>query len=411
MKRLIALFLVILLTASAASCSLRRIGGDEAAGGIPDTPEVTDIATDTPTEPVPADTAAETKADVITKLSFVGAGDNIVYFGNVRDAASLAVSGGRKYNFKPTYGNVANIIADADIAFINQETLMCGDGYDFTYYPMFNGPQDMGNDLEELGFDVVNIATNHMLDKGAAGLGATISFWKSMKPLMIGGYENEDDFNNIRIYEKSGVRIAFLAFTFSTNGITKASSSDIVIPYLDEARITAQVTAAKEVSDFVIVSAHWGQENVFTPNDEQKTYAKLMADLGIDAVIGHHPHVIQPIEWIDGKDGNHMLCVYSLGNFMAEMAFDYNLVGGFVTFDITKKNDDHATLDNVRFVPTVFHYPSNFYNNKIYLMENYTDALASSHGISFYGNRTTLARLKKYVTDTISPDYLPDFIK
>lgn len=273
----------------------------------------------------------------IKEVSFLGCGDNIIYKGNVKEAASNAKAGGRTYNFKPTYALVADRIEKADIAFINQETVMAGDGYELSYYPMFNSPQDVGYDLQELGFDVVGIANNHMLDKGAKGLEKTIAFWKNMEGvLLIGGYDSREDYDTVRVLEKNGIKIAFLAYTYGTNGLTKAASSPVVIPYINEDDITRQVAAAKNAADAVIVSVHWGDEGSFKPNDAQKRTAQLFADCGVTAIIGHHPHVIQPVEWITGKNGNKTLCVYSLGNFAAEQAYDYNMVGGMISFDLVQ---------------------------------------------------------------------------
>ena len=113
----------------------------------------------------------------VKRVSFVGCGDNIIYYDNVRDARSLS-EGDEKYNFKPMYEPVKEMIETADIAFINQETVMAGDGYELSYYPRFNSPRKVGYDLLETGYDVINIANNHMLDKGADGLLNTIEFWK-----------------------------------------------------------------------------------------------------------------------------------------------------------------------------------------------------------------------------------------
>lgn len=364
-------------------------------------------------------TAAETEPpeDVIKKSSFMGVGDNIIYYGNVRDAKKVAQDNGssRTYDFKHSFSDLVPYIEAADIAFINQETLMCGEGYDFSYYPTFNGPQDMGYDLCELGFDVINIANNHMLDKGASGLEATIKFWKERVAesgvTMIGGYEDSSDYDNICVLESNGIKIAFLTFTYWTNGISISSSSSIVIPYMSEAEISSKIAAAKEISDFVIVSMHWDTENTFTPTSVQKNYAKLVADCGADVIIGHHPHVIQPIEWIEGKNGNKTLCVYSLGNIMAEQDHDYQMVGGIITFDIVQVNDEHPTVENVLFTPTVFDHTSNFYNNHIYIMENYTAEQAASHGLSAYGVYTSLDKLKGYVTSTIDKQFLPEYLQ
>ena len=352
-------------------------------------------------------------SDVIKNVSFIGCGDNIIYAGNIKDARSKALPGGRQYNFKPMYENVADIIESADIAFINQENVMCGEGYEISYYPMFNSPQELGYDLQELGYDVVNIANNHMLDKDSAGLEKTIEFWKNMDGvLMIGGYENEEDYDNLRILESNGIKIAFLSYTYGTNGLTKSASSDVVIPYIDDEDIIRQTANAKQNADVVLVSVHWGYEGAFTPNSEQKRVAKLFADCGVDAIIGHHPHVLQPVEWIEGKDGNRTLCVYSLGNFMAEQAYDYNMVGGIISFDIVQIADAEPYIDNVLFTPTVFHFPSNFYNNTIYLMEDYTPELAAVHGVrTFYKHTLTYDRLIEYATDTIDEQFLPEFLK
>ena len=251
------------------------------------------------------------------KISFLGAGDNIVYFGTVRDAQRFGSADGRKYNFKPIYSEVADLIKNSDVAFINQETLMCGDGYQFTYYPTFNGPQDMGYDLVELGFDVVNIANNHMLDKSSLGLEKTIAFWDTQPVTLVGGYKNKDDYNNVRVHEYQGIKIAFLSYTEHTNGIYPSAKYDAHIPYLKEADIQGQVNDAKSKADLVFVTVHWGDEGSFKPNAVQKDYAQKFADAGVDVIIGHHPHVVQPVEWITGNGGNKTLCVYSLGNFIS----------------------------------------------------------------------------------------------
>ena len=398
-----------LKTALLALCLLLPLAASSCAGSRPFPGDVLAAASGTPSEVL----SEPDFSDVMKTVSFVGCGDNIIYAGNIKDARAKALPGGRQFNFKPMYEKVADIIESADVAFINQENVMAGEGYEISYYPMFNAPQELGYDLVELGYDVVNIANNHMLDKGAKGLGKTIEFWKSMDDvLMIGGYENEDDFDNIRVLEVNGIRIAFLSYTYGTNGIAKAASSDVVIPYIDDQDIIRQTALAKQKADFVIASVHWGYEGAFKPNEEQKRTAKLFADCGVDAVIGHHPHVLQPVEWITGKEGNRMLCVYSLGNFMAEQAYDYNMVGGMISFDIVQIADGKPYLENVLFTPTVFHFPSNFFNNTIYRMEDYTPALAAVHGVrGFYRHTLTYERLLSYATDTIDDEFLPEFLR
>jgi len=345
------------------------------------------------------------------RVSFKGVGDNIIYYGNVRDAASCALPGGRKYNFSPSYTSVAPMIQDADIAFINQETLMCGDGYALSYYPRFNGPQDLAYDLAEAGFDVVNIANNHMLDKGASGLSSTMNFWNGIEGItLIGGYKDMEDYSDVRIITVNDIRIAFLSYTFSTNGLTLPSSSSLIIPFPEENVVDKQIVYAKENADYIIVSVHWGEENTFVPNEEQKNFALFLSERGVDVILGHHPHVIQPIEWLERPDGGRTLCVYSLGNFMAEMAYDYHMLGGIISFDIVQNNTGVRT-ENVLFIPTVFYHTRTFYKNHVYLMSEFTSELEASHGLSYYNRTLSLKNLRKYLNNTISDEFLPDEFK
>ena len=137
-----------------------------------------------------------------------------------------------------------------------------------------------------------------------------------------------------------------------------------------------------------------------------------MADNGADVIIGHHPHVIQPIEWIEGANGNKTLCVYSLGNFLHEQDREYNVLGGMISFDIQKINQDRATVENVEFIPTVCHYPANFYNNKVYLLENYTEQMAKAHAVgTYYHNQMSLGGIISLLKNTISAEFLPESFK
>lgn len=372
------------------------------------TPQGAVAITEAETENGSETAATESNEPVYNRVSFVGCGDNIIYYGNVRDAQSLS-DGSRKYNFKPMFEQVKEKIENADIAFINQETVMAGEGYTLSYYPRFNSPGDVGYDLVELGYDVINIANNHMLDKGAAGLERTIEFWKNMDCLMIGGYENEADYDNVRVLEKNGIKTAFLAYTYFTNGISKGKDSELAIPYLCDADIVRQTEIAGERADFIIASVHWGDEGAFVPNSEQKRVAQLLSDCGVDVILGHHPHVIQPVEWITGKNGNRTLCVYSLGNFAAEQEYAYNMVGGIIEFDIVSKDNGKPYVENPVFNPTVFHFNSRFYENTVYLMQDYTEELAAKHGVrTYYKNSLSVQMLHNYVKKYISKEFLPE---
>ncbi len=397
MKRLYSLFFAVFFLLTA--CHQKQNVTDNSTENLAEQSNIIESA------------VSEEKAEIAEyRQSFIACGDNIIY--GTKQARLDAVEGGRTFNYKTYYSGVSDIIEKTDIAFINQETLMCGDGYSLSYYPMFNSPQDLGYDLQELGFDVVNIANNHMLDKGADGLQRTIEFWKGMNVLMIGGYENQEDFDSIRIYEKEGLKIAFLSYTYATNGITKAPSSPIVIPYIDDDDIIRQASLAREAADLVFASVHWGDEGSFTPNDEQRRVAQLFADCGIDVIIGHHPHVIQPVEWLSGVEGNKTLCVYSLGNFMAQQDRDYNMVGGIIGFDIVYSEGVETRIENPIFTPTAFHFNGGFTDNNVYRFEDYTPELAAVHGVrTYYGNKLSYDDMRAFIDKTINSEFLPEFYK
>ena len=351
------------------------------------------------------------------RISFVTAGDNVIhpciYMDAERRAAAQIAAGEkniRKYNFKPTYVDVADYIASFDLAFINQETLMAGEEFGYSGYPTFNSPRDLAYDLAEIGFDIVNIANNHMCDKGTAGLNATIDFWREVEEetgvTMIGGYSDLDDLLNPRIIEREGVKIALIGYAEMTNGNAKWKK-DPLIPYTTEDNIDQVVANAKAAADVVIVSVHWGNENWNTPTKEQKQLAQKFADLGVDAIIGHHPHVLQPIEWINSDDGTHKtICIYSLGNFISAMQSWQNMVGGFFTFDIVKMTDGSCFIDSPAFVPTVFYYGPSYFNSHVYFLDEYTDKLAKTHGTyNLYGSYASVSDIEKYVKK-IMGDYV-----
>lgn len=370
------------------------------------------------------DTKNHTQSDVITttapessnpapktsKLIFIAAGDNIIHESVYNDAKKRSDDG--SYNFLPMYDGIKELVSSADIAFINQETPMAGKSYGYHGYPNFNSPQEGGQALADLGFDIVNIATNHMLDMKTSGLTDTINYWKSMPVLLLGGYENSDDYDKIRVYEADGIKIAMLSYTYGTNGMNLDSGSRLIIPLFDEATIKRQINLARQAGDLVFVSVHWGNENVYTPTATQKKYAKLMADCGADVIIGHHPHVVQPVEWLEGENGNKTLVVYSLGNLISTMLDGFNMVGGIIQFDIIINEGEKPYIDSPVFIPTVTHYSVERDGLQVYLLENYTDELASKHGCKLkYAPDFSIASIKKIITDNIDRQFLPNFMK
>ena len=368
MKRILVFLLALFLFTSCAGntpSELTRVDSPEA--------QFSDMGT----QHIPSTPPIET-----ARISFLAAGDNVIHPCIYMDAEERATEETRPYNFKPMYEDVADYIAGFDLAFINQETLMCGEGFALSGYPNFNSPQDLGRDLLDIGFDIVGISNNHMLDKGSKGLLATINFWESEEMsdiLMIGGYKSREDFDNIRTIERDGVKIAFLSYTYGTNGMTLPQGSELVVPYINDEDIIRQCALAEDVGDITVVSIHWGEENITTPTDEQRRVAQLLADNGADVILGHHPHVIQPIEWIESANGE-ALCIYSLGNLVSAMQYWQNMVGGFFTFEIVGYSDGSTHVEAPKFVPTAFFYGPRYYNSHLYFLKDYPEDVAKNHG-------------------------------
>ena len=396
-------FLVLLF--SALFCLSACTAGE---GNIPDdsTIEVnikteivdtSDYETDAPTPP----------EDVVKKASFVGCGDNIIYYGTWRDANKNANWKG--YDFTPMYDNVREQISAADIAFINQECVS-DSTREPSSYPGFNCPTEVADALVEVGFDVVSLANNHMLDQGPSGLANSYNYWLTKGVTLLGCHEENDRGIYVTYTETNGIKIAYVSYTYGTNLGGDPADYGLYASYLKYADVEGEIGEARANSDFVIVSVHWGEEGHTQPSAEQRSYAQLMADSGADVIIGHHPHVIQPVEWIEGKDGNKTLCYFSLGNFLHEQNYQYNIVGGMACFNIVKTNDGHAVAEDVQFIPTACHYPQNFYGNTVYYLSDYNESLASQHAVrTYYNHECSFSYMVDLVVSTIKKEYLPEW--
>lgn len=367
-----------------------------------------------PDEPVEPDVPDVPDEPEETRLTFVAFGDNLIHSSIIEDGERLATEHGKeeKYYFDPMYENFKEIVSGADIAFINQETPIAGPDFPAAGYPNFNTPDEMGETLVRLGFDVINTATNHMLDCRGKGLTYHADYWASKADLgvmQVGSYKNKDDYNNIRIYEKDGVKIAFLAYTYGTNGMTAGSSyPDIYIPLPDKNEMTRQVKEARELADLVFVSMHWGWEDSFDPNADQRDWAQTLVDAGADVIIGTHPHVIQEMKWKENAEGHKTLIVYSLGNFISTMYYPWNMFGGYLSLDIVK-DENGARVEAPLFNPTMCHYSMTRRSLKMYTMDNYSQELYDTHGTTLKSSAYSYDKMIAKIKSVISEEFLPEY--
>jgi poly-gamma-glutamate synthesis protein (capsule biosynthesis protein) len=372
-------------------------GGKLMLGDIDNTENSTSVsasdiaaAADTPTSASEAQAASSVPTNpTVTTLRVSATGDNLIHDGLYLQARSNA--GGDGYDFTSLYENIAPFYQNFDINWINQETLIADESVIApSSYPCFATPSAMGYQLYNMGFRVISMSNNHSYDKGAAGIAATLDFWRTMPDDVVttGFYAGESDYTNIPLQTVNGVTIAYLAYTYGTNGISLPVGSVANIITTDqEDVIEQQITLARQLADIVVVGVHWGTENSHIIHESQRTLGQKIANWGADIIIGTHPHVIQSIEsFVDENTGKVVPVAYSLGNFVSTQTPADNLFGLILTFDITKTTQpdgsSQSSVSNVRAVPMVMYYDANYKNASAYLLWDYTDELAATHGNS-----------------------------
>ena len=310
----------------------------------------------------------------VRRLSFIGVGDNLIHDSVYAcanrhaggDGHVTGSTGDKPFNFKPMYSGMADIIAAADVAYINQETIPGGDELGITSYPCFNSPTQLIYDMKDIGFDIFSAATNHTYDKGWRGVENAYNLYEKLSDEITAPGIYKKGERNFRVHEKNGIRLGLLSYTDLTNGLSLPASSDHYAPRMDdEKQIATDLKYAKENSDFVIAFVHWGNEYQFEPSARQRAQAKVFAENGADIVIGTHPHVIQPVEYI-----GDVPIVYSLGNFMSSQLDKYNMVGGMISFDVILVNGE-SLIENLTFTPTVTYYAAGYRNFNVYTLEGY----------------------------------------
>lgn len=362
----------------------------------------------------PEPTATPEPTPIVTTVTFSASGDNLIHKSIYEDAATAAAEAGNgdAYDFTYVYENVASFFADYDVNWINQETLVT-DTLEPSTYPTFSTPGEIVDTLYDIGFCVFSISNNHTYDKGATGIDATLDFWESQPDdvISVGLYDDATDENDIELQEVNGITIAYVAYTFSTNGISTPSNATKTVIYTTETeRIQAQVTLADSLADVVVVSVHWGAEDSHTIHTSQETLAQDLADWGADLIIGTHPHVLQDGEWLTAEDGSTAFVVYSLGNFVSAQSKADNLIGGILTltFQKTIELDGSVTVELIdpQITPVVTHYDVPYEYPRVYLWSDYTEEMLALHGVRNYDSRFTYDYIEQVITENISPEFL-----
>ena len=313
-------------------------------------------------------------------LSFVMVGDNLIHDKIYLEALNLGENS--TYNFKPLLSYMKPIIKKYDIAYYNQETILGGKDIGLSGYPVFNSPFEVGDAMIDAGFNLVSLATNHTLDRGSQAIYNSRNYWNSKPEVLVAGsYSSIEEKEQIPIKEKNHITYTMLNYTYGTNGIPVPSGQEYLVniwpvhgnnPNTDseyqnyKEQVKKDIEGVRDKVDVLIVAMHWGVEYQLEPNDYQKDMAKYLVSLGVDIVIGTHPHVIQPVTWIDDT-----LVIYSLGNFISthEVVNLSNRIGLMSSVRITKIVDKDKTsemkIDNLENELLYTYYTSDYKDIKV----------------------------------------------
>lgn len=329
--------------------------------------------------------------DVTIDMAIIG--DIMCHGPNYNDAYNSKT---KTYDFSTFFTQINSYISDADISIGNLETTFAGGNKAYSGYPTFNSPPQLAQDVKDIGIDVLTTANNHSLDTGYSGLTNTIDELDELGISHTGTFKSEEDQNKILIKDVNGIKIAFLAYTYGTNGIAVPKGKEYCINLIDKDLIKSQLESAKELNpDIICVSMHWGIEYKIQQNSEQEELADFLFENGVDIILGSHPHVLEPMEkrtvtLDDGttKDG---FVIYSLGNFMSAQKDKYTKDSIILNLKVTKHSEGNITIDSYNYTP-------------IYMQDNGTNAtnryeiIDLEKQISNYQNGDTTISASTYKT-------------
>lgn len=276
-------------------------------------------------------TTTTTKKPDSYKVSMIMTGDCLLHDSVYTDADN----GDGTYSFEHMFTEIKPLVSNYDLAYYNQESIIGGKNLGLSNYPRFNSPDEIGDDMVSTGFNLVSLANNHTMDKNEEGVIHSVNYWKSKNVYYTGqALSEEDRQSNIKVMTKNGIKYAFLSYTTVTNGLLPPEGKEYLTNIYSEEKAKADIDSIKDQADLIIVAMHWGVEYQNTESTEQHTIANYLSSLGVNLIIGTHPHVLQPIEMIGDT-----LVFYSLGNFLSSQNTTDRLTGALASLNIEKKED------------------------------------------------------------------------
>lgn len=354
-----------------------------------------------------------TKQDTAEPITFTltSLGDTLCHNTQYWDAYNSKTD---EYDFSYVYEDIKNYTLSSDITIGSLETTFAGKEKGYSNYPTFNTPDSLATALKDIGVDVVSLAGNHALDYGYTGLCRTIDVFNNIGLSHLGTYKTAEDQEKILIKDVKGVKIAFINYTYGTNGIPLPSGKDFCVNLIDKDFIKKQINQAKEQNvDMIVACMHWGTEYRTTANSEQKDLANFLFENGVDVILGNHPHVLEPMEkkTITLQDGTtkDVFVVYALGNFTADQRDEITRDSAILNLTITKNSDGKISIDKVNYVPIYMYKNTNVSTHKFKILDiektikDYEEGKNTSINYTVYNNlKKQLEKIKSILGDELN---------
>jgi len=355
---------------------------------------------------------SETVEEKIEPINFTmtAIGDTLCHNTQYWDAYNSST---KQYDFSYVYDDIKVYTSSADITIGSLETTFAGEDRGYSNYPVFNSPDSLATGLKDIGVDVISLAGNHALDYGYSGICRTIDVLDNVGISHLGTYKSAEDQNKILIKDVKGVKIAFINYTYGTNGIPVPSDKPYCLNLIDKDLISKQIKQAKEQNvDMIVACMHWGTEYKTSANDEQKELADFLFKSGVDIILGNHPHVLEPMEkktiTLDDGSTKDVFVVYALGNFTADQRAEITRDSAILNLDITKDSDGKILINKVSYVPIYMYKNSAAKVHKFKILDieksiaNY-DSGDTSIGSSVYSNlKVQLQKIRDILGDEIN---------
>lgn len=353
----------------------------------------------------------QTAPEPIT-INMVATGDIMCHLTNIKNAYN---STSKNYDFSNVFENIKDYTLNADITIGNLETTFAGASRGYTGYPTFNTPEVLGKNLRNIGFDVICTANNHSMDKGYTGVESTLDYLDEYGLDHMGTARSKEEQDTILVKDVNGIKIAFLAYTYGTNGISIPSGKEYSVNLIDKDLIKDHIALAKQQEvDVICVNMHWGAEYRLTPHSTQEELADFLFENGVDVILGSHPHVLEPMEkrTITLEDGSTKdgFVIYSLGNFVSGQIYANTKSTVILDIQITKDSEGKISIGNVTYTPVyLYDAGSNSKSRTRYTLidvekaiSDYENNVNNSISKSLYNTlKTELESIKKHVGNEI----------